>query len=132
MRPFILAVDFDETIAKQEKDLVPRVLLPNSKEVINWAHDNGCYVILWTCRRDDALIAALDFLKKQNVNYDTVNDNCPGFETSRKIYADFYVDDKSFEIDWLEIKKTIRKRMINKSVKEIAEEIEQLVKVLKK
>lgn len=126
MKPLILAVDFDGTIIKNEKDYIPRTLLSNAKEVINWAHKKGCYIIIWTCRTGDMLKPMIDFLKKHNVEYDTINENYSkvNFETSRKVYADYYIDDRSFYIDWTNIKKEIA----NKMIKLMAEDIEELSK----
>jgi hydroxymethylpyrimidine pyrophosphatase-like HAD family hydrolase len=124
---FIFAIDFDGTIVKNEKDYVPRTLLPNAKEVINWAKNKGCYIIIWTVRSGDILKPVIDFLKANGVKYDAVNENYPelGIETSRKIYFDYCVDDHCCEkIDWLEIKKILKKKMIQK----LADEIQVLSK----
>jgi hydroxymethylpyrimidine pyrophosphatase-like HAD family hydrolase len=126
MKPLILAIDFDGTLIKNEKDYVPRAFLPEAKEVVNWAHEKGCFIIIWTCRSGKMLQPAIDFLKNNDVKFDKVNENYPqvGFETSNKIYADFYIDDRSFDIDWKEIKKMIAKKAIQK----MADEIEELTK----
>jgi len=123
MNKFILAVDIDDTIIKKEKDYVPRVLLPGSKEVLNWAKDKGCYIIIWTCRYGDMLKQALDFIDKQGIKYDIVNNNAPWLEieTSRKIFYDLLIDDRAlgFTIDWENIKQLIRKEIIKNLVNEI-------------
>lgn len=126
MKQFIIAVDFDGTLIKDEKDYVPRTLLSNAKEVLKWAHEKGCFIILWTCRSGKMLKQATDFLKANKIHYDVVNDNAPrtDFETSRKVFADYYIDDRSFEIDWLKIKKEIAKKMLSK----IADEIQDMEK----
>lgn len=127
MNPLILAVDVDGTLVKIEKDYIARSLLPNAKEVVNWAHSKGCHIILWTCRHDEMLKNAVDFLNANGVKFDAVNENYPqlGFETSRKIFYDIIIDDQSlYVIDWLEIKKVITKKMIQR----LAEEIEELSK----
>ncbi|MDD5649611.1 MAG: hypothetical protein PHF86_04225 [Candidatus Nanoarchaeia archaeon] len=123
-KKLILAVDFDGTIIKDEKDYVPRELIPNAKEVLKWAHEKGCYIILWTCRSGKMLKQATDFLDKNNIAYDAVNENAPttNFKTSRKIFSDYYIDDRSFKINWLEIKKEIAKRLVVK----VADEIQEL------
>lgn len=123
MQPLILAIDFDGTIVKREEDYVPKTLLPNAKEVINWAHDKGCFIILWTCRPNEMLTSAINFLKANGIKYDAVNKNYEdlGMETSRKVFADYYIDDRSFEINWLQIKKKIIKEIFRKLVDEIIE-----------
>ena len=128
MKPLILAVDFDGTIVKTEEDYVPRELLLNAKEVINWAYDKGCYIILWTCRSGDMLKQAEDFLKSNEVKYHVANKNIPtiDFETSNKIFADLYIDDRniSFTVNWMEIKGMIKEALILR----LADEIESLAK----
>jgi hydroxymethylpyrimidine pyrophosphatase-like HAD family hydrolase len=126
MRPLILCIDFDGTIIKNEKDYVPRSLMPNAKEVIEWANKKGCYVIIWTCRSGEMKKQMIKFLEKNDIKYDSVNKNYPkiNFETSNKIYGDYYIDDRSFDINWLEIKKVIQ----NKMTKLVADEIEELSK----
>ena len=41
----IIACDFDDTIAYRTDDNVPRQLLPNVKEVINWLYENHTIII---------------------------------------------------------------------------------------
>jgi len=121
MKQYILAVDFDGTIVKTEDDYVPRSLMPNVKTVLDWARDKGCYIIIWTCRSGKMLKQAIDFLDKQKIPYDAVNKNHPkvDFETSRKIFASYYIDDRSFDIDWLKIKQKIQKELVANLAKEI-------------
>lgn len=121
MSRFILAVDVDGTIIKSEDDYVPRSLMPNVKTVLDWAHDKGCYIIIWTCRNGKMLKQAIDFLDKNKIPYDAVNENSPkvNFKTSRKIFSDFYIDDRSFDIDWLKIKQKIQKEFVSSLAKEI-------------
>ena len=126
MSSLIIACDFDDTLAKLEKDYIPKTLLPNAKEVINWASEKGCYVIIWTVRNGEMLQSMIDFLKTNGIKYDAINENYPqlGIETSRKIYYDLIIDDRGLcDINWLEIKKIIKKKMIEK----LANEIETLL-----
>jgi hypothetical protein len=92
--PMIIALDFDGTISRWENDLIPRKLLPNAKEVVNWAAD-FCYIIIWTCRQGKVLEDAKKFLKQQGIRYNAVNENAPftDFVTSRKIHSDILIDD---------------------------------------
>jgi len=120
LRPLILAIDFDHTIASVHKDYPentePNALLPGAKEVINWASANNCTIILWTCRTGKTLKQATDFLDKNEVHYDYVNENIPelDFKTSNKIFANMYIDDLNigFKVDWKNIKKLIQKKLI--------------------
>jgi len=123
MKKFILGVDFDGTIIKSESDYVPRTLMPDVKEVLDWAHKKNCFIILWTCRTGESLQQAINFLKQKKIPFDAVNENYPdlGVETSNKIFASYYIDNNSFEINWQEIKKNIAKGMIEQLAEEIIE-----------
>ena len=125
LEPLILAIDFDGTIVVAQSDFVPRTLMSNVKEVINWAYDRGCYVIIWTCRADEMLKPMIEFLNVNGIKYHSINENYPKikFKPSKKIFADYYIDDRSFRIVWLEIKKEIERKFICK----IADSIMALV-----
>ena len=104
-RPRIIFSDFDGSIAYTEVDQIPRRLLPHAVEVLAWIREQGNYLVLWTCRTGTRLAVALRFLHEQGIVFDAINENWPGaFPTSRKAFADFYIDDHSFPIDWLKIK----------------------------
>ena len=106
MRPYIVAIDFDNTLARNApwtgKQQPP---FPPNPEVVDLArrlHDDGCIIVIWTCRNDDALVA--EYCEKYNIPFDGVNVNLhPTFdEGADKIYADVYLDDKGMhyaEID---------------------------------
>lgn len=99
----IIAVDFDGTLCV---DAYPRIgqlgvrhhIIHN---YIKQEHKEGAVIILWTCRCGDKLTDALVACKKWGIPIDYINENYPeiinryGFDC-RKIYADVYVDDKSF------------------------------------
>ena len=125
MNPLILAIDFDGTIAETNHnyEVPPSIFLPNAKEVINWLYDHGCYIIIWTCRNGNILKLAVDFLKNNEVKYHKINENSDSldFKTSNKIYADYYIDDRSLDsnIDWLSIKEKIKKILIQRLANEI-------------
>lgn len=95
----IIAIDFDGTIVQ---DIYPGigVIQPNAKQVINKLHEEGNYIILWTCRTGDRLLEAVNFLLKSGISFDRVNDHEPDnssiYDASgKKIYADVYIDDKN-------------------------------------
>lgn len=60
-------------------------------------------IIIWTCRSDNELEKCKQFLKDNKIHFDYINTNTDyiqklwDFEhfTSPKIYADFYIDDRS-------------------------------------
>ena len=95
----ILACDFDGTIVE---DKYPKIGKPieGAIDTLKLWQSMGGKVILWTCRTDtNYLKPALDFLKEQGFTPDAVNDHiselkAKGFN-SKKVYADFYLDDHS-------------------------------------
>jgi len=96
----IIAVDFDGTIVS---DAYPKIGKPRMR-TINYIKDmkeQGCKLILWTCRHDEQLEEALKFCKEIGLEFDAVNDNLDEIKelygnNSRKIYADIYIDDRTF------------------------------------
>lgn len=105
----ILAVDFDGTIVK---DKFPEIGEPNW-DVITWLKNcqlNGCKLILWTSRNNEArdypgmLNKAVEFCKIFGLYFDAVNENLPevkqkwGADT-RKVLADYYIDDKAMLVN---------------------------------
>lgn len=132
----VIAIDFDETIAVRDKDLVPTGFMPKAKETLKWLKDNGCTIVIWTCRSGDKEDLAKKFLDENGVKYDAINDNVKkdmDFETSRKIYADVYVDDKNIsfvnskKVDWdvvkQEMEKYIKSYKKKSNIRRIASEI---------
>jgi len=94
----VIAVDFDGCICTMN---YPNIGEPNW-EVINALKDeklSGTKLILWTCRRDEALQAAVEACSAWGLQFDTVNENIPerlikyGYSDSRKVSADEYWDD---------------------------------------
>lgn len=95
----IVAVDVDGCILKYESFKgvdsfgVP---LPGAVESLQAFRLLGWYIIVWTCRPNvDALRQHLD---KHEIPFDSINENCPDvtFETSGKVYADVYLDDRGY------------------------------------
>ena len=96
----IFAVDFDGTLSQGAP--FPAVGEPNTP-LINYLKrekEKGARLILYTCRTGDDLRAAIVFCKYYGLSFDTVNENLPemiekyGGDT-RKINADYYIDDKN-------------------------------------
>ena len=95
----IIAIDFDGTIVKDQFPAIGE-MVEGAKEAINQLKKDGYYIIIWTCRSHVRLLEALEWLAKQGIHYDKINESCPanvekysGIDT-RKIYADIYIDDK--------------------------------------
>lgn len=123
----IIAIDFDGTVVKFVKDSYLYTnfdLMPNVKEVIAWINQRF-YTILWTCRCGDQLKIALDFLARNGLYFHSINKNAPflDFNTSRKIFAHTYIDDRGLvEIDWLQIKNILIKKYLS-DVETIVEKV---------
>lgn len=102
MIPETFAVDFDGTLCE---NIWPDIGKPRH-EVINWIKElqsRGHKMILWTCREGMLLVDALVWCADRGLFFDAVNDNLEEhkkkFEgNSRKILADFYIDDKAIYI----------------------------------
>lgn len=90
----IIAVDFDNTLSLGTH--YPYLGQPNQPLIhaLTQLHELGHTIILWTCREGPELENAVMWCKDYNVPIDYVNENPPwlGFH-SRKIVADYYIDD---------------------------------------
>lgn len=95
-RDLIVAVDFDGTIVEHKfPEIGP--IMPGARETLHWMRDQGIKIIIWTCREGRHLYEMIRWLTIEDIPYDEINNNLPGlgFETSRKIYADWYIDDRA-------------------------------------
>lgn len=90
----IIAVDFDDTLKIAEKPNIPLIARLKHEQAA------GNIVILWTCRNGKRLSEAVEFLLKNGLKVNYINQNPPetvrrfGYD-SRKVYADVYIDDKA-------------------------------------
>lgn len=106
----IIAIDFDDTIAYT---LYPEIgeMRGDAKEIINKLHEEGNEIIIWTCRWDEPLEIAKEWLKEMDIKHHHINEHMPRLiekygNDTRKIYADVYIDDKNLggiPDDWNEI-----------------------------
>jgi hypothetical protein len=104
----ILAIDFDGTIVT---DAFPNIGEPLffAIEMLLKFKENGEKLILWTCREDSYdrkyLTEAVEFCRSKGLEFDAINENVSDspynhLGKGRKVYADFYIDDKSLQPDW--------------------------------
>jgi hydroxymethylpyrimidine pyrophosphatase-like HAD family hydrolase len=103
----VIAVDFDGTLCEHKFPEIGKIKEKHQK-VINYiktAKQNGATIILWTCREDleerKYLTEAVEWCKENNIPIDFVNKyTVPGFNgfATRKVCADFYIDDKAVNI----------------------------------
>lgn len=107
----IIAFDFDGTINVNGENKYPECgeVRRFAKEVINFLHDIGCKIVIWTSRdvaynQDekkmyDHLTPMLSFLDWNGIKYDAINKSvqfAPYHYNGRKVYAHLYVDDRAF------------------------------------
>ena len=109
----ILAIDFDGTIVDHRYPEIGEEKLfafDTLKELQKQDHK----LILWTYRSGKELDDAVEYCKKNGLVFYAVNTNRPTEEfdsekTSRKIYADVYIDDRNVGgfLGWSEIWKIL-------------------------
>lgn len=94
----IIAVDFDGTIVEHEYPNIGKTRL-FAFETLKLLQKKGHQLILWTYRSGKELSDAIEFCKKNGIEFYAVNSNFPEEEfddtISRKINADIYIDDKN-------------------------------------
>jgi hydroxymethylpyrimidine pyrophosphatase-like HAD family hydrolase len=94
-----IAIDFDGTIVEHQYPEIGKEL-PFATHTIKALQQKGHRLILWTYRAGKELEEALDFCKKNELEFYAVNKNYPeekyNEQMSRKILADLYIDDRNF------------------------------------
>ncbi len=96
----VYAVDFDRTLNLAET--YPQLGEPN-RELITFLKERqqaGDKIILWTCREGDLLKSAIKFCKNYGLEFDAVNDNVREniehfHNNCRKVFANYYIDDRN-------------------------------------
>lgn len=96
----IYAVDFDDTLATTNFPIIVEPKM-NMINVCKRLRQKGNIVILWTCRCGADLAAAVEYCKQFGLEFDYINEGTPENvekygNDSRKIFADIYIDDKSY------------------------------------
>jgi hydroxymethylpyrimidine pyrophosphatase-like HAD family hydrolase len=94
-----IAVDFDGTIVEHEYPAIGRPLL-FAFETLRKLQEQRHQLILWTYRSGKELDEAVEFCRKNGIEFYAVNKNYPEevFDektVSRKIQADYYIDDRN-------------------------------------
>jgi len=94
----IIAVDFDGCLVQ---DAYPDIGAPNWDVIarLRREQDMGAKVILWTCRHDELLTAAVECCAQLGIHLDAVNANLPHmielYGETRKVGATEYWDDRA-------------------------------------
>ncbi|MEX0983262.1 MAG: hypothetical protein WD577_12755 [Bacteroidales bacterium] len=94
-----IAVDFDGTIVEHKYPAIGRPLL-FAFETMKKLQEQRHQLILWTYRNGKELDEAVEFCRKNGIEFYAVNKNYPEEEfdeksVSRKIQADYYIDDRN-------------------------------------
>lgn len=100
---FSIAIDFDGTLCE---DKFPEIGRPKDKVIalVKRLQAAGVRTILWTCRRNDShgnhLDKAVWWCQEQGLYFSAVNENLPEVQQkwggdTRKVLADYYLDDKN-------------------------------------
>lgn len=92
-----IAVDFDGTLCENKW---PKIGEPkrNVIDYLKRQQEDGCQLILWTCRTNKELDDAVAWCKEQGLEFDAVNQNTKESieifgEDTRKVFAHEYIDD---------------------------------------
>lgn len=114
--PPIIAVDFDGTITKfndYNGFTFEAPLKEGAQGVLQRLKAKGATIILWTCREGVKLEEARIYCEMHDIPIDYYNENVPELIaawglSSRKVFADYYVDDLAFDkqstdFDWYEV-----------------------------
>jgi hypothetical protein len=102
----IYAVDFDGTLCTNE---FPDIGIPRYTiiDFIKKRRQDGDKIILWTCRSGQNLESAIYWCNELGLEFDAINDNlaeniaCYN-NNSRKVNADYYIDDRNFPYDFMD------------------------------
>ena len=105
----IVAIDFDGTITLGDtrvwaNDFSSNDILIRRPQVVDWVIKNrdSMYLILWTCSCGEDLQRAVNYCRERlGIEFDAINENIVPYETSAKILADYYVDDKAVTLQQL-------------------------------
>lgn len=103
-----VAVDFDGTIVESKYPKIGKPMM-FAFETLKKLQEEGYVLILWTYRSGKQLTEAVDFCKKNGVEFYAVNNSFPEEEynpkISRKIDADIFIDDRNIGgfIGWGEV-----------------------------
>jgi len=118
----IIAVDFDGTIVDHE---YPEIGKPKlfAFETLKALQEQGVQLILWTYRSGKELDEAVEYCRKNGIEFYAINKNYPeevfDDSISRKIIADIYIDDRNIGgfVEWSKIWQLLNPDLFNEDVK---------------
>ncbi len=119
----IIAVDFDGTIVEHEYPKIGKERL-FAFQTLKMLQKEGHRLIMWTYRCGKELDDAVEYCRKNGLEFYAINRNYPEEEftgeVSRKILAEMYIDDMNLggiPDSWTEIYDMIHKRKKEKNKK---------------
>lgn len=92
----IIAVDFDGTIVEDQYPKIGKAM-PFAFETLKMLQKDGHRLVLWTVRNGNSLIEAVNYCKKNGIEFEGINELFPGENEkskSRKLNADLFIDDR--------------------------------------
>ena len=94
-----IAIDFDGTIVEHRyPEIGPEQLF--AFETLRQLQKKGHQLILWTFRAGSRLDEAVEFCRKNGIEFYAINESYPGEKldanTSRKPDVDLFIDDRNF------------------------------------
>jgi hydroxymethylpyrimidine pyrophosphatase-like HAD family hydrolase len=108
----VIAVDFDGTIVEHAYPKIGKEML-FAFATLKALQSKGHKLILWTFRHGDLLYDAVDYCKKNGIEFYAVNRNYPEEKwddsVPRKVNADIFIDDRNVGgfIGWSEVWQTL-------------------------
>lgn len=95
----IVAIDFDGTLCTEAFPSIGEPIY-ETINLVKALQQAGVKTILWTCREGQVLDDAVKWCAEHGLLFDAVNDNLPEIKEEwrksvRKVYCDFYIDDKT-------------------------------------
>ena len=108
----IFAIDFDGTIVDHEFPKIGKEK-KDAIRVLKRLQEEGNRIIIWTCRVGSELEEIKKWLWERHMNPDRFNENYKNISYGwPKIYADVYLDDRSFPpfTNWLDVEKEFCRR----------------------
>lgn len=99
MKSLLIAVDFDDTVVRNDRWPQVGQELPRALWALKALYEAGHRIQIWTCRHGEALALAKQWLDEREVPYERINENCPvlieKWADTRKMAADIYIDDRN-------------------------------------
>ncbi len=93
-----IAVDFDGTIVEHKYPAIGKEIPFAIETLKRLQEEDGCLLILWTCRRGELLQEAVEYCRSRGLEFYAVNRDFPeesDDEPRYKVVADIYIDDRN-------------------------------------